>query len=151
MQTKPQSSADTSKQGSFFATRRGNEHNEVSVSVGKCRLGNGQNEAVDAAATIKTRLGKAIGREQALATRIALREYLPAIRAIREQVPVEVLTAELATLIGRLDTGWELEPTPSRTRLWNRLLLRYEVVSDCLEDDPTSETLGRIERRWSVC
>lgn len=147
MKPKTQLSRDTSKQASFFASRRGNEHNEVSQSVTNCHGETGLEAAIDAAAGIKARLNEAIGKDRALATRIALREYLPAVREIRERYTRDTLEGEHTTLEGRLDRGWELEPTPSRTRLWVRLLVRHEVLSDCLVEDPTSHLLDRIERQ----
>lgn len=67
------------------------------------------------------------------------KRYLPAINELREATTPEGLQQLSRTLARRLNEGWELESTPQRDDLWERL-----IVEKCIVMDATSRHVIRI-------
>lgn len=91
-----------------------------------------QNITTLAATALQARrmFAKAVERQdKSTATHRLVREYLPALRVLADQLTTEQLDTEILTLDRRLAGGFTYEGEGAEK--WFVLLTRYEVLCDC--------------------
>lgn len=133
------------RQAGFFASRSGNEHNEVSVGVSDRQSETLQN-ALDTIAPVRRKLHRAIRKDRELAVQVCAREYLPVLRQIEENYPRDEVERECDALAARLSRGLEMGSDPAVDRTFQKLLSRYEVIEDVLAGDVLARTFERLDR-----